>query len=554
MEPKKLNALVLHPALSERGFEYKRNSVEFSCPAMPVTVRSKYFGVRIRHPCICARCRRFKLQGFYGSFPPKNFCICPSDSNMKSAYSLASTFKLPSNLTKPLIATGFALPTKILESGSETVVNRMDMKNLRKIIDKDFDEKDEDGIVKVAHEDEKSEKPEVKKFIIFQGNNSKIVKKYFIEKNDWTEGEFSYLHEASFIWQPFLKNINFRKFNTLAAPPLLNHFEKHSELSDKSKLFMNLSTYCKKHSMNLSSLVPVTFLVDTKSKNLNNQVGLFMNYFRALRGETKGKMGFDPEVNQAVAETHFIGKNIWLIKPADNNRGKGIRIFNTLAEFKSIISESVSGQGIKKASKSGRFIIQKYVESPLVINMRKFDIRIWVLITQNLKAFCYSEGYIRTSSEMFSLDENLLNSAFVHLTNNAVQKESCEYSKYEPGNQLSFGFARSYFRENHKAEFDDILDSIKMQLSTAVGATVGKLNPNNYKCSFEIFGFDFIIDSDFKPWLIECNTNPCLELSSPLLSELIPEMLFSAFNLLFTSDEISSPKWECLQYHPKLPI
>jgi D-alanine-D-alanine ligase-like ATP-grasp enzyme len=33
----------------------------------------------------------------------------------------------------------------------------------------------------------------------------------------------------------------------------------------------------------------------------------------------------------------------------------------------------------------------------------------------------------------------------------------------------------------------------------------------------EIFGYDFILDSDLKTWLIEVNTNPCIEESSPLL-------------------------------------
>ncbi len=37
------------------------------------------------------------------------------------------------------------------------------------------------------------------------------------------------------------------------------------------------------------------------------------------------------------------------------------------------------------------------------------------------------------------------------------------------------------------------------------------------KAFFEIFGYDFIIDADYNTWLIEVNTNPCLEESSPLL-------------------------------------
>ncbi len=44
-----------------------------------------------------------------------------------------------------------------------------------------------------------------------------------------------------------------------------------------------------------------------------------------------------------------------------------------------------------------------------------------------------------------------------------------------------------------------------------------KLNPNRRKHSFEIFGFDYIIDSELNVWLIEVNTNPCIEESSKLL-------------------------------------
>jgi hypothetical protein len=52
-----------------------------------------------------------------------------------------------------------------------------------------------------------------------------------------------------------------------------------------------------------------------------------------------------------------------------------------------------------------------------------------------------------------------------------------------------------------------------------------------YKYCFEIFGFDFMIDQKMHPWLIEVNTNPCIEESSPLLASLIPRMLNDAFKL-----------------------
>ncbi len=52
-----------------------------------------------------------------------------------------------------------------------------------------------------------------------------------------------------------------------------------------------------------------------------------------------------------------------------------------------------------------------------------------------------------------------------------------------------------------------------------------KINRNGRKICFEIFGFDFMIDADLKVWVIEVNTNPCLEESSPILEELLPRML-----------------------------
>ena len=40
-----------------------------------------------------------------------------------------------------------------------------------------------------------------------------------------------------------------------------------------------------------------------------------------------------------------------------------------------------------------------------------------------------------------------------------------------------------------------------------------------------------MIDCDFHPWLIEINTNPCLELSCPLLLEIIPPMIENALKI-----------------------
>lgn len=52
-----------------------------------------------------------------------------------------------------------------------------------------------------------------------------------------------------------------------------------------------------------------------------------------------------------------------------------------------------------------------------------------------------------------------------------------------------------------------------------------QINFEESKYCMEIFGYDFIIDEEMKTYIIEVNTNPCIEESSELLKSLIPRML-----------------------------
>lgn len=69
------------------------------------------------------------------------------------------------------------------------------------------------------------------------------------------------------------------------------------------------------------------------------------------------------------------------------------------------------------------------------------------------------------------------------------------------------------------------------------------------RATFELFGYDFIIDSDFGTYLIEVNTNPCLEESSPLLEALIPRMINDLLRL--TIDQVFWPRKGQPPYDPK---
>ena len=272
----------------------------------------------------------------------------------------------------------------------------------------------------------------------------------------------------------------------------------------------------------------------------------------------------------SLKPTHFIGKNIWIIKPTGFNRGRGVQIFNTLEEMSKIIKESSQGinENVENKQKTNdsisninppndtyyampestaweaahppisnlfncpsliktrTFVVQKYIESPLLINKRKFDIRAWVLVTQDLKGYFFKEGYLRMSSTEYRTDEN---SREIHLTNNAVQKYTESYGHFEDGNQLSYNAFQKYLDENFPNQKIQVKSQLYKKMTEYVNmtlvATKKKLNPDYKKHCFEIYGYDFMIDADFNVWLIEINTNPCLEESSQLLKALIPRML-----------------------------
>ena len=84
-------------------------------------------------------------------------------------------------------------------------------------------------------------------------------------------------------------------------------------------------------------------------------------------------------------------------------------------------------------------ILQQYIDRPLLINKRKFDIRCFCLVTSingYMKGFAYNEGYVRTSCREYKLKN--LKDKVIHLTNDAIQKKSDDYGKFEAANKISY--------------------------------------------------------------------------------------------------------------------
>ena len=51
-------------------------------------------------------------------------------------------------------------------------------------------------------------------------------------------------------------------------------------------------------------------------------------------------------------------------------------------------------------------------------------------------------------------------------------------------------------------------------------------------CGFEIYGFDILVDSKLKPWLMEVNVCPSLSSSSPMDRRIKHTLLTDTLNLI----------------------
>ena len=78
--------------------------------------------------------------------------------------------------------------------------------------------------------------------------------------------------------------------------------------------------------------------------------------------------------------------------------------------------------------------MQEYISDPLLLNGKKFDLRIYVLVTdiEELAAFIASEGLVRLCTEDYvQPKQDNLHQLLGHLTNYSLNKLSTKYVHIE---------------------------------------------------------------------------------------------------------------------------
>jgi len=156
------------------------------------------------------------------------------------------------------------------------------------------------------------------------------------------------------------------------------------------------------------------------------------------------------------------------------------------------------------------YVVQRYLSEPLLIGGKKFDLRLYVLVTSYnpLTVYMYRSGFARFSHARFNMDASNLSDAMIHLTNVAVQKHNENYDE-KRGGKWDLHSLKLYLMQTEEPEkvnqlFHAIQDVILFSL-----LSVQKVMIQDKHC-FELYGYDIMIAKDFKPWLIEVNASPSL--------------------------------------------
>lgn len=66
---------------------------------------------------------------------------------------------------------------------------------------------------------------------------------------------------------------------------------------------------------------------------------------------------------------------------------------------------------------------------------------------------------------------------------------------------------------------DYLVPRIKDLIIDTLLSVKTQLNPNRRKNIFEFLGYDFMIDEDFRVWLIEVNTNPYIGIPNTFIGK-----------------------------------
>eukprot|EP00948_MAST-09A_sp_MAST-9A-sp1_P000766 g766.t1 len=330
---------------------------------------------------------------------------------------------------------------------------------------------------------------------------------------------------------------------TKAINAFCEHFEERKETSLKDTTAGGALDFCK-YAASLKLSYPKTVIVNSFTK-IENIIKFCFNE------------------NNPKAQ--------WVVKSSRENNALGVRIVNSPETLRTALQGSVytNDNDVVECAEKNVVVVQEYISRPLLVNHRKFHLRVNVLAIGRLAVFVHRCYVAHVASEPFPiLDSNVSSSdddeterpsessIFAHVTNHVIQRSHPSFAS-ELNTYTVPKLMKELVKSGHTAiqekwndvnkQIDDIVGGCFLAAlfdpKRVMSGTSGKKEEvKNNKAvaavtqprlrssvrlfplvnTFEIFGFDFLIEetkrspapSSTRPWvvkLLEINEGPALE-------------------------------------------
>ncbi|ORC87375.1 tubulin---tyrosine ligase [Trypanosoma theileri] len=219
---------------------------------------------------------------------------------------------------------------------------------------------------------------------------------------------------------------------------------------------------------------------------------------------------------------------LWIAKSSSGCHGDDVEIFrNDSKGLKSLL------RYVDSRKESYMWVVQLYIDRPLLYHRRKFDIRCCVLLcADQYEIYVHEELVMRMSSVEYGAHSATARTAegrLAHITNHCVQAEGEAYSAFEEGNELWKEHLDAVIRYKGKRMLEkgimhdganpnlepSLKNTILPQIHHIILETLlaarssipGERSPSCTPC-FQVFGYDFLIDERLRVWLLEINGSP----------------------------------------------
>ncbi|XP_041131873.1 tubulin polyglutamylase TTLL5 isoform X3 [Polyodon spathula] len=277
----------------------------------------------------------------------------------------------------------------------------------------------------------------------------------------------------------------------------VNHFPRSYELTRKDRLFKNVQRMQQLNGFKNFHIVPQTFVL--------------------------------PVEYQEFCSAYSKDKGPWIIKPVASSRGRGIYLVSNPNQIP--LDENI--------------LVSRYISNPLLIDDFKFDVRLYVLVTSYdpLTIYLYEEGLTRFATVKYDRATKNIKNQFMHLTNYSVNKKSSDYVSCDDpevedyGNKWSMSAMLRYLKQEGKdttslmAKVEDLVIKTVIGAELQIATSCKMFMPHKGNC-FELYGFDVLIDSNLKPWLLEVNLSPSLACDAPLDLKIKASVISDMFTLV----------------------